>query len=158
GNDGGATVSLTGGTSWSTQLNQPTAEIYRVSVDDEFPYRVYGAQQDSTTVSISSAARAAVPWYSVGGTEAAHIAVDPSQPTIVWATAYWGEVTRMDTTTRIVETTHPYPEWLTGRRNGDVKFRYNWNTPLRVSRHSKGTVWTTSQYVHRTGDRGQSWQ
>src|SRR5262245_22158701 len=158
GNDGGANISLTGGTSWSTQQNQPTAEIYRVSVDEQFPYRLYGAQQDSTTVSISSVSRPDMPWYPVGGTEAAHIAVDPHEPTSVWATAYWGEVTRMDTRTREVEATHPYPEWLTGTRNADVKFRYNWNAPLRVSRHVKGTVWVTSQYVHRTRDGGRSWQ
>jgi photosystem II stability/assembly factor-like uncharacterized protein len=158
GNDGGANVSFTGGSSWSTQENQPTAEIYRVSVDDQFPYRVYGAQQDSTTVSISSAVRPLVPWYSVGGTEAAHIAVDPHDPYSVWATAYWGEVTRMDTRTRVVEATHPYPEWLTGRSNADAKFRYNWNAPLRVSRHMKGTVWVASQHLHRTRDGGRSWE
>jgi photosystem II stability/assembly factor-like uncharacterized protein len=158
GNDGGANISLTAGSSWSTQENQPTAEIYRVSVDEQHPYRVYGAQQDSTTVSISSAPRAAVPWYSVGGTEAAHIAVDPHDRYSVWATAYWGEVTRMDTRTRIVEATHPYPEWLTGRRNADAKYRYNWSAPLRVSRHSKGVVWTASQHLHRTRDTGRSWE
>ena len=158
GNDGGANVSLTGGASWSTQQNQPTAEIYRVSVDEQFPYRLYGAQQDDGTVSISSASRPDMPWYAVGGTEAAHIAVDPHEPTSVWANAYWGEVTRIDTRTREVEATHPYPEWLTGTRNADVKFRYNWNAPLRVSRHMKGTVWVASQYLHRTRDRGRSWQ
>jgi photosystem II stability/assembly factor-like uncharacterized protein len=158
GNDGGANVSLTGGTSWSSLQNQPTAEIYRVSVDEQFPYRLYAAQQDDGTVSISSAARPEMPWYAVGGTEAAHIAVDPHEPTSVWATAYWGEVTRIDTRTREVEATHPYPEWLTGTRNAEVKFRYNWNAPLRVSRHVKGTVWVASQYLHRTRDRGRSWQ
>jgi hypothetical protein len=64
----------------------------------------------------------------------------------------------MDTVTREVEATHPYPEWLTGRRVADVKYRYNWNAPLRVSRHTKGTVWTASQHLHRTRDRGRTWE
>ena len=71
-------------------------------MDEQFPYRLYGAQQDHGTVSISSASRPDMPWFAVGGTEAAHIAVDPLEPTSVWANAYWGEVTRIDTRTREV--------------------------------------------------------
>ena len=82
GNDGGASVSFDGGTTWSWQMNQPTAEIYRVFVDEQWPYRIYGSQQDNSTISVPSQGRVAwnrMPpdWYSVGGCESGHIAIDP---------------------------------------------------------------------------------
>ncbi len=100
-NDGGAIVSFDGGASWSSEMNQPTAEIYRVVVDDQWPYRVYGAQQDNSTISVPNREAGGfgevVPdWYSVGGCESGHIAVDPRDPDIVYAGCYGGSINRVN--------------------------------------------------------------
>jgi photosystem II stability/assembly factor-like uncharacterized protein len=161
-NDGGANVSSTGGTTWSTQMNQPTAEIYRVTVDTRFPYRVYGAQQDNSTTSVPTFSqdmeRGMIDFYSVGGGESGHIAVDPRNPNIVYAGSHSGSITRMDTSTRLSESVRAYPELETGERALDMKYRVQWNAPIRISPHNPDIVYHTSQHVHRTKDAGHSWE
>jgi photosystem II stability/assembly factor-like uncharacterized protein len=162
-NDGGANVSFTGGEAWTNQQGQPTAEIYRVTVDTRFPYRVYGAQQDNSTASVSSrgggfGGRGVVGFYSVGGGESGHIAVDPRNPNIVYAGSYGGSITRMDTSTRLSWSIRTYPESSTGQRAADLKYRFQWNAPIRISPHDPDVVYHTSQYVHRTRDEGYSWE
>ncbi len=104
GNDGGATVSTNGGASWTTQYNQPTAQFYHVSTDNRFPYFMYGAQQDNSTVAIASASpNGAIDrpdWYDVGGGESGYIAADPNDPMIVYAGSYGGEISRYNHRTR----------------------------------------------------------
>ena len=157
-NDGGVNVSFTGGSAWSTQENQPTAEFYRVTVDSRFPYRVYGAQQDNSTVSVSSVpGGGATSFYSVGGGESGHIAVDPRHPNIVYAGSYGGTITRMDTDTRLSEMVRAYPEAQTGQRAADMAYRFQWNAPIRISPHDPDVVYHASQVVHRTRDAGRSW-
>ncbi len=100
-NDGGANVSFNGGGSWSWQMNQPTSEIYRVFVDNDWPYRIYGSQQDNSTISIPSSGGfggfGGFPdWYSVGGCESGHIAIDPRDNSVVYAGCYGGSITRID--------------------------------------------------------------
>ncbi|MBI4471573.1 MAG: glycosyl hydrolase, partial [Acidobacteria bacterium] len=160
-NDGGANVSLTGGASWSGQMNQPTAEIYRVTVDTRFPYRVYGAQQDNSTVSIASRSGGfgeAGGFYSVGGGESGHIAVDPRNPNIVYAGSYGGFISRVDIATGIGEDIRTYPDAQTGQRAADMKYRFHWNAPIRLSPHNPNVVYHTSQYVHRSSDQGKTWE
>ncbi len=161
-NDGGANVSFTGAESWTGQMGQPTAEFYRVTVDTRFPYRVYGAQQDNSTASVPSynAAdfRGAVDFYDVGGGESGHIAVDPRNPNIVYAGSHSGAITRMDTGTRLTESVRAYPQLLTGQRALDMKYRVQWNSPIRISPHSADVIYHTSQHVHRTRDAGLSWE
>ncbi len=161
-NDGGANVSYTGGTTWSTQMNQPTAEIYRLAVDTRFPYRVYGAQQDNSTVSVPTFSqdmeRGMIDFYSVGGGESGHIAVDPRHPNIVYAGSHSGSITRMDTNTRLSESVRAYPELETGERALDMRYRVQWNAPIRISPHNPDLVYHTSQHVHRTRDAGHSWE
>ncbi len=161
GNDGGATVSLNGGATWSTQLNQPTAEIYRVAVDNGFPYRVYGAQQDSGTVSVPTASRnvplGLMDYYQVGGGETSHIAVDPRDTNIVYATIA-GQVSRTDAGRKTSDLLQIYPEPRYGVRAADLKYRFAWNTPLRISPHDPDVLYVTSQLVHRSRDGGKSWQ
>ena len=100
GNDGGAIVTFNGGKTWSSLMNQPTAQFYRVTTDDRFPYRVYGAQQDNSTVAIASRARGGsigvTDWYDVGGGESGWIAPMPGNPDVVFAGSYGGEITRYD--------------------------------------------------------------
>jgi hypothetical protein len=103
GNDGGATISIDGGESWSTIMNQPTAQFYHVTTDDQFPYRIYGAQQDNTTVSIASRSDEGEidirDWYAVGGGESGYIAPKPGDPNTVIAGTYTGTLTRYDVRT-----------------------------------------------------------
>ena len=118
-NDGGANVSFDGGDSWSWQMNQPTAEIYRVFVDDQWPYRVYGSQQDNSTISVPSAGRTAwnrMPpnWYSVGGCESGHIAIDPRDPDIVYAGCYGGSISRVNLKTGEGREIIAYPQLQLG--------------------------------------------
>jgi photosystem II stability/assembly factor-like uncharacterized protein len=163
GNDGGGTVSLDGGETWSTEWNQPTAEIYAVTVDGEFPYRVYGAQQDNTTIRLPSAYSPSLTpfesWRDVGGCESGSIAVDPRNPDIVYAgCGYGGEITRKDLATGLWRNIMAYAEMEVGLAPRDLKYRFNWNAPIRISPHDPKVLYHCSQYVHRSTDEGRTWQ
>ncbi len=160
GNDGGANVSLNGGASWSTQRNQPTAEIYRLTVDNQYPYRVYGAQQDNSTISVPSQSQGGVveDWYSVGGCESGHIAVDPRNPAIVYAGCYGGDISRINLETREYRPILIYPQLQLGQAPRELKYRFQWNAPIRISSHDPTHLYHTSQMVHLSRDEGQSWE
>lgn len=161
-NDGGGIVTLNGGASWTGNTNQATAEIYRVTVDTRFPYRVYGAQQDNSTISVPAYKPAKwwgeSHWYSVGGGESGHIAVDPRDPDLVYAGSIGGSITRMNTATRQAESIRAYPDQPIGQRAADLKYRFQWNAPIRISPHDPDIVYHTSQFVHRTRDGGRTWE
>jgi photosystem II stability/assembly factor-like uncharacterized protein len=161
-NDGGANVSLNGGRTFSTVNNQPTAEFYRVTVDDGIPYKVYGAQQDNSTAAMNAAfgggrGRGGSNFYSVGGGESGHIAVDPRDSNVIWAGSYGGNFTRMDRNTGLTRSVRIYADSETGQQAADMKYRFQWNAPIRISPHDPDTVYITSQYVHRTRDAGVNW-
>src|SRR5215831_15487702 len=138
GNDGGATITFDGGRSWSSIDNQPTAQFYTVITDDQQPYRLYGAQQDSTTVSISSrAAAAATEWYVVGGGESGHIAPSPDG-NAVYAGSYFGKLTRYDRKTGEVRDITIWPDYPGGRPAAQMKYRFQWTFPIVVSPHDAG--------------------
>jgi photosystem II stability/assembly factor-like uncharacterized protein len=164
GNDGGAQVSLNGGRSWSTMHNQPTAEFYRVEVDNQFPYRLYGAQQDNSTISVSSRLEGDLSpeqdWFSVGGAESGHISVHPHPDSahIVWAGNYIGQIDRSNLKTGESRNMILYPQMADGIAPRDLQYRFQWNAPILISRHDPGVVYHTSQYVHRTTDGGMTWQ
>lgn len=161
-NDGGANVSLNGGKTWSTQRNQPTAEFYRLEVDNQFPYRLYGAQQDNSTISVPSKSLGDITptqyWYSVGGGESGHIAVHPENPNIVYAGTYSGEITRYDHATGVSTQLTPYPHYTEGTNMLDLKYRFQWNFPIVISEHNPENMYITSQYVHKSTDGGFSWK
>ncbi len=161
-NDGGAQVSLTGGRSWSTLFNQPTAEFYRVAVDDQFPYRVYGAQQDNSTITVPSWSPGGITptqeWFSVAGAESGHIAVTPGNPDLVYAGNYLGRIDRYDHRTRTARNVIAYPQMQDGTAPKDLKYRFQWNAPIVISPHDPETVYHTSNYVHRTRDGGMTWE
>jgi hypothetical protein len=161
-NDGGANVSFDGGKSWSTQRNQPTAEIYRVVVDDEWPYRIYGAQQDNSTISVpmrggSGFSQVVPDWYSVGGCESGHIAVDPRDPDVIYAGCYGGSIERTNRKTGEVREILHYPQLQLGSAPRDLKYRFQWNAPIRLSPHDPDVLYHASQVVHMSKDHGQSW-
>ncbi len=161
-NDGGANISLDGGQSWTTQYNQPTAEFYRVSVDNQFPYRVYGAQQDNTTLSVPSKMPGGVSpkqhWLPVAGGESGHIAIDPRNPNIIYSGNYIGQIDRLDLSSGHNKNVVAYPQMHDGVAPRDIKYRFQWNAPIRLSPHNPDVVYHCSQYVHKSTDGGQSWE
>ncbi|MCP4245409.1 MAG: glycosyl hydrolase, partial [bacterium] len=161
GNDGGANVSLNGGQTFTDQMNQPTAEFYRVTVDNGIPYRVYGAQQDNSTAAVAATGgggRGGGGFYSVGGGDSGHIAVDPRDNNVIWAGSYGGNFTRQDRNTGITRSVRIYADAETGQQAADMKYRFQWNAPIRISPHDPDTVYITSQFVHRTRDDGVNWE
>jgi photosystem II stability/assembly factor-like uncharacterized protein len=162
GNDGGAAISYNGGTTWSTQENQPTAEFYRVTVDEAFPYRVYGAQQDNSTLSLPSiylgGSSEVQHWEPVGGGESGHIAVNPADPSVVYAGSYGGTITRYDRSTGQVRNVAAYPWLAIGQAPKDMKYRFQWNAPIRFSPHDPSVIYHAANQVLRSRDEGQSWE
>ena len=161
-NDGGANVSLNGGKTWSTQLNQPTSEFYRVTVDNQFPYRLYAGQQDNTTISVPSQGTYTLTdseqWYGVGGGESADVAVHPDDPDVIYAGTYSGEITYVNRKTGQRLQMTSYPHYTEGTEQRDLKYRWQWNFPLFVSVHNSDELYMGSNYVHRSRDKGQNWE
>jgi photosystem II stability/assembly factor-like uncharacterized protein len=161
GNDGGATISTDGGDTWTTVYNQPTAQFYHVTTDNRFPYYIYGAQQDNTTLAIASAsAEGAIDrpdWYSVGGGESGYIAPDPTDPEIVYAGSYGGDITRHDHRTGEEQAINPWPVNPIGWAAGDVKHRFQWTEPIVFSPHDPKTMYFAGEVLFKTTDGGMSW-
>lgn len=161
GNDGGATVSLDGGETWSPQFNQPTAEFYSVTVDSGFPYRLYGPQQDNSTISVPSMATysgiSMQHWRSVGGCETGPIAINPANPDIFYSGCFGGRLARFDQSTEQFRQIRDYPENMAGMPESELRFRVQWNAPITTSRHDPEVLYHGSQYVHRSRNEGQSW-
>lgn len=159
-NDGGANVSFDGGRSWSDIDNQETSEIYRVFVDDQWPYRIYGSQQDNSTISVPSRPGFTVTrdWYQVGGCESGHIAVDPRDPDVIYAGCYGGAITRVNRKTGEVRQILHYPQLQLGQAARDLQYRFQWNAPIRLSPHDPDILYHSSQVVHMSRDEGQSWE
>lgn len=161
GNDGGAIVSINGGESWSSVYNQPTAQFYHVTTDNRFPYYVYGAQQDNSTVGIASASPDGTidrpDWYDVGGGESGYVAPDPSNPLIVYAGSYGGEITRYDHHTQEKQSLDPWPVNPIGWAAADVKHRFQWTEPIVFSPHDPKTLYFAAEVLFKTTDAGMTW-
>ncbi|ASV32231.1 WD40/YVTN/BNR-like repeat-containing protein [Maribacter cobaltidurans] len=162
-NDGGANVSHNGGKTWSTQFNQPTAEIYQVAVDDQYPYWVYGAQQDNTTIAIpSSAPTASGPqgtqiMMDVGGCETGPAIPKPGDPNVVYNNCKG----RFSVFNKITGTDREYSigaSNIYGHNPKDLKYRFQRVAPIHVSPHDPDVVYMGSQYLHKTRNNGQIWQ
>ncbi|HZX09788.1 MAG TPA: glycosyl hydrolase [Acidobacteriota bacterium] len=161
-NDGGANVSYNGGISWTPQDNQPTAQFYHVTTDDQFPYWVYGAQQDNSTVRIASRTTDSgigrEYWHSVGGGESGHIAPKHDNPDIVYAGSYGGLITRWDYETRERRAINPWPENPMGWGAKDLKYRFQWTAPILVSRFDSNVLYHAAQVLFKSTDEGHSWE
>lgn len=161
GNDGGAAVSVNGGKTWTRQDNQPTAEMYRVSVDDQFFYRLYGAQQDSTTVSIPSRTShggiSAADWYPVAGGEQGAVTPSPRDPDVTFSGEYQTILDRYDHKTGRARNVSAYPELGEGRAAHRYKYRFSILSPIRFSPHDSRTLYHAANVVFRSRDEGQSW-
>jgi photosystem II stability/assembly factor-like uncharacterized protein len=163
GNDGGGQVTLNGGETWSTYMNQPTAEMYDVIVDNAFPYRLYGGQQDNTTISVlawtsSNTLHAKEHWRNVGGCETGPIGVHPDHPEVVYGGCYSGIIDRYDMARDQRRYVTIYPQEQSGEAARNLRYRFQWVSPILVSPHDPGVVYHASQHVHRTTDGGMSWE
>lgn len=161
-NDGGANVSNNGGTSWSTQTNQNTAQFYRVITDNLVPYNVYGGQQDNSTVAIASRTNDAgidwKDWYAVAGGESAFLAFDPDNPITIYGGTYQGNLDKWDAKSRESKPIKQYPELGLSIAPKDAKYRYNWNAPVITSPHDRNTIYHAGNVVFKSTDQGQSWE
>ena len=161
GNDGGATVTFDGGESWSSIMNQPTAQFYRVITDNKTPYRIYGGQQDNSTVAIASETFdrgiGREDYFPVGGGESAHIAFDENDPRLIYATTINGTLTEYDHENKRTRPIKPYPEYVFGQQSKDLKYRTNWNAPVATSPHDPKIIYYGTQILLRSNDRGATW-
>ncbi len=158
-NDGGANVSTDGGRTWSTQMNQPTAEIYGVWLDDQFPYKLYGAQQDNTTLIISSQADPASrdDWRTGPGCETGPIMPRPGNPDIVYGSCK-GQYGVMNLKTGQEKNYWIGGQSLYGNPASDLIYRMQRVSPMATSPHDPDVLYYGSQYLHRTRDKGMTWE
>ena len=162
GDDGGAQVSFDRGENWSTYHNQPTSQFYRVTTDNHFPYRIYGAQQDNSTVRIlhrtDGGAITESDWESTAGGESAHLAIDPTDQDIVYGGSYGGYLSRIDHKTNQFRAINVWPDNPMGHGAEGMKYRFQWNFPIFFSPHDPKKLYTASNHLHVTTNEGQSWQ
>ncbi len=161
-NDGGASISLDGGKTWSAQNNQPTAQFYHVTTDMQVPYRIYGAQQDNTTVNIASRSNdrsiGERDWWPVAGCENAYIAIDPQEPTVTYGGCYMGTLERHDSRTNIQRDISIGLRNYDGYAVADVPHRFQWTFPVQFSLHEPNTLFAASQVLWRSRNSGASWE
>ncbi|WP_420385033.1 VPS10 domain-containing protein [Roseivirga sp.] len=161
-NDGGANVSVDGGSNWSTQSNQPTAQFYRVNADNQFPYRIYGGQQDNSSVSIASRVDGGgisnEDFFPVGGCESAYSAFDPDDPKYVYSGCYQGIIHEWNAKTEQLKDVMAYPFQGLGTNPADLKYRFNWNAPIVASKHDPSVIYHGGNKVLKTSNRGITWE
>ncbi len=156
--DQGTIITLNGGQTWSSWYNQPTAQFYHVAVDNQFPYWVYGAQQDSGTAAVVSRSDygqiTSRDWHPIGAGESGYILPDPVNPQIVYGGSTGGDLYRFDTKTGQVQDVSPTPAEI-GMK---VRHRYPWTTPIAFSFQAPHTLYQSSQFLMKTADGGKSWK
>ena len=162
GDDGGAQVTYDGGETWSTYHNQPTAQFYRVTTDNSFPYRIYAAQQDNSTIRIKHRSNGSYidegDWEPSAGGESAHIAIDPNDNDIVYGGSYGGYLTRVNHKNDSERGINVWPDNPMGYGAEGMKYRFQWNFPIFFSPHNAKKMYAFSNHVHVTENEGQSWE
>ena len=160
-NDGGASISMDGGKSWSPQENQPTAQFYHVTVDDDFPYKLYSGQQDNSSVVIRSRGTRGMiderEWWDGAGCESANIGVSAKNPRYVYGGCYQGIIDELDQQTWTTRDIMAYPEMNLTEPTDKTKYRFNWTAPILVSQHDDAVLYHGGNVLFRSRDRGQSW-
>ncbi|PRY86160.1 WD40/YVTN/BNR-like repeat-containing protein [Mongoliibacter ruber] len=160
--DGGAQVSLDGGESWSTYMNQPTAQFYRVTTDNHFPYRIYGAQQDNSTMRINHRndgyGITEDDWEVSAGSESGWLAVDPTDNDVVFGGNYGGLLQLLNHSSGARRNVNVYPDNPMGHGAEGMKYRFQWNFPIFFSPHDPEVLYTASNQFHRSTNKGQTWE
>ena len=160
--DGGAQISFDGGNDWSTLGNQPTAQFYRVSTDNSFPYRILGAQQDNSTVRIKSRTSGAgiteKDWEQTAGAESGYVLADPLNPDIVYGGNYGGFLSRLDHKTGENRAINVWPDNPMGAGADVLKYRFQWNFPFFFSPHNPKRLYAGGNHLFVTENEGQSWE
>lgn len=168
-NDGGGTVSINGGLSW-TDEDYPTAQLYHITVTKDFPYQVAGAQQDNTTIALPSedyrhravrtnSTKPGIGFaYEVGGGESGYIAQDPKNPDIFYAGSQGALLTRINRMTGQVRDVQVYPRFFSGEEAKTLPERWQWTYPIVFSPVDPNVLFTCSQHVWKTTNEGQSWE
>ncbi len=161
--DGGAQISVDGGDSWTTYHNQPTAQFYRVITDDHFPYRIYAAQQDNSTVRIPHRTNSwrgitERDWEPTAGGESGHIAIDPKDEDIVYGGSYDGFLSRYNHRTDEYQNITVWPDNPMGWGAEGMKYRFQWNFPLFFSQSEPYPLYAAANHLFKSTDRGQSWE
>ncbi len=159
--DGGAQVSFDGGANWSTYMNQPTGQFYRVSTDNSVPYRILGAQQDNSTIRIKSRTNGAgiteQDWQETAGSESGYVVADPSNPDIVYGGNYGGYLSRLDHRTGENRAISVWPDNPMGAGADVLKYRFQWNFPIFFSPHNPKRLYAAGNVLFVTENEGQSW-
>jgi photosystem II stability/assembly factor-like uncharacterized protein len=160
--DGGGSISYDGGQNWSTYHNQPTAQFYRVVTDSHFPYRIYGAQQDNSTVRIyhrtDGFSIGERDWEETAGGESGHIAIDPTDVDVVYGGSYDGYLTRLNHRTKEERSINAWPDNPMGHGAEGARYRFQWNFPIFFSPHDSKKLYAASNVVHVTRNGGESWE
>jgi len=162
-NDGGAAVTFNGGKVWTSQNNQPTAQFYRISVDNMFPYNIYAGQQDNSSVKIASrntqgGSIGDRQWSSSAGGESAFLGFDPNNPRYVMGGSYQGTIELLDSETGEGAGVMVYPMQYQAMQPKDMTYRFNWNAPITYSKHEKNVFYHAGNRLFRTRDMGKSWE
>ena len=162
-NDGGAAITFNQGKSWSRQSNMPTAQLYRLNVDNHFPYRIYAGQQDNSSIRIASMELGSggiteKSWSASAGGESAFLAFDPDDPKIVLGGSYLGTIEVLDTVASAGANIMAAPIQYLGRAARDMKYLFNWNAPIIWSKHEPNTYYHAAQVLLRTRDLGKTWE
>jgi photosystem II stability/assembly factor-like uncharacterized protein len=160
--DGGAAVTFNGGKTWSAQ-DYPTAQMYRINADNQFPYRIYGGQQDNSSVVISHrdfgyGGIGKGSWGASAGGESAFLAFDPDDPRYVLGGSYQGTIDVLDTKAKASTNIMAAPIQYLGLDAKDIKYRFNWNAPIVWDPHLKNTYYHGSQHLLATSDMGRTWR
>ncbi|MCB0705878.1 MAG: glycosyl hydrolase [Saprospiraceae bacterium] len=162
GDDGGAQVSFDGGETWTTYYNQPTAQLYRLTTDNHFPFRIYAAQQDNSTVRIPYRTKGysirESDWESTAGCECGHIAVDPRNADIVYGGCYDGFIERKDHANDLSRNVSVWPDNPMGHGAEGMRYRFQWNFPILISPHDPNKLYAASNHLHVSYNEGQSWE
>ena len=160
GNDGGATVSQDGGKSWSSEHNQPTGQFYHVNLDNQFPFHIYGAQQDEGSYEGPSAYHGGIPlsaWHSVATGESTFVVPRPDDPNITYGSNYYSIFAKYDLKTHQFESVSPWPLYRSGTSSGEEKYRFGWTHPILFSPTNPHQLLISAQYVFLSDDYGTNW-
>ncbi|HNQ15394.1 MAG TPA: hypothetical protein PKM58_07505, partial [Pyrinomonadaceae bacterium] len=162
-NDGGAAVTFNKGRSWTSQATMPTGQFYRINVDNQFPYRIYGGQQDNSAISIASREFASggitnASWFSTAGGESAFLAFNPDDPNFVLGGSYQGTIEVVDTRAKAATNIMAAPIQYLSMDAKDMKYRFNWNAPIIWSKWEPNTFYHGAQILLKTSDYGKTWK